>query len=128
MAIMAPFIALITLLVCHGFVSSRKRLGPEGRRSLVSHAPAVTSWTLSGLKYCMPMAAIAIVLCDFMGLMGLHSWGYSIKLAFNFGMFLRGEWDYILPPLLGLLFLVGSMFLVLDTLERVVRSRFSRWV
>lgn len=130
LAFSMPVIALITLLVCHGFVSSRRRAAPVAGGSasgvpLVHSVPAVVSWTLSGLKYGIPMTVIAVFICDFLNFTRFDSWGFAFDTAVWNSMQVTNEWNYILPPLLGMFFLVGSMFLVMDTLERVVRTRFS---
>ncbi len=130
---MLPVAALVTLFVCHGFVSARKRLAAAGGGSVlgapsVRYGPSMASWTLGALKYGVPMTALAVFVCDFLNITHLESWGRSLEFAYNQNMLLTGEWDYVLLPLIGTVLLVGSMFLVLDTLERVVRTRFAHLV
>ncbi len=118
----------VALLVLHGFVSSRKVLGPGAKGAPSSsrasrHWPAVASWALGGLKYVVPMSAIAVFATDALGLSWLGSWGRAIDIAYSFHMELTGGWEeYVLPSFVGMFLLVGSTFLVLDTLERVVRT------
>ncbi|MEW5747606.1 MAG: ABC transporter permease [Candidatus Thermoplasmatota archaeon] len=130
---MVPVAALVTLSVCHGFVSARRRLAAAGRGSVlgappVRFGPALASWTLGALKYGAPMTAVAVFLCDFLSVTDLGSWGYSFGFAYDMSMLMTGEWDYVLMPLIGTFLLVGSMFLVLDTLDRVVRTRFAHLI
>ncbi len=130
---MVPVAALVTLFVCHGFVSARKRLkveggGPASGPTPIRLGPAVASWALGALKYGVPMTAMAVFMCDFLRVTRLESWGFSLEVAYNYSMLMTGEWDYVLMPLIGTFLLVGSMFLVFDTLERVVRTRFAHLI
>lgn len=126
-----PVVALVSLLVCHGFVSSRRREtaaadGSPSRVKLARSIPAVVTWMLGGLKYGLPMTAIALFLSDLWNLTPFDSWGQAVHLGLMYhGMHISAASDYILLPLLGMFFLVGSMFLVFDTLEMVIRTRFS---
>ncbi|MGD9963016.1 MAG: hypothetical protein AB7S97_03865 [Thermoplasmata archaeon] len=114
-----PVSALVTLLVCHGVVSSRRVTSASVGR-LARYAPAFLSWTLSGLKYGMPMAVVAGFFLDAMNMTHLDSWGYAFDVAAGDGF--STFWNWFVPAL-AMSILVGSMFLVFDTLERVVRTR-----
>jgi ABC-type dipeptide/oligopeptide/nickel transport system permease component len=125
-----PLAALVALMVCHGFVSARKRLSAAGGGSVLGappalFGPAVASWTLGALKYGVPVTAVAVFMCDFLSLTRLESWGWALEHAYNWNMLLTGEWDYVVLPIVGMFLLTASTFLVLDTLERVVRTRFA---
>jgi|GEM_PF-4636500 len=130
--------APVALLVCRGLVVSRRRMAAEHGSSkgvpvtistLMRSAPAVLSQALSGLKYGLVMAVLTVFLCDFTGITHWDSWGAGFELAYSQNMLLTGGgWDYVVPLLMGMLLLVASVFLVLDTLERVVRTRFARLV
>ncbi len=123
-----PAMALVALLSFHGFVSARNRVaaGPRGGSACVKlarSAPAVSSWAVSGLKYAMPLTVMVVLVSDYWGLTRFSSWGYAFNVAVQYD-----EWEYILPPVIGSCLLIGSIFLVLDTIERVIRTRFSELV
>lgn len=119
-----PVSALVAALTCHGVVSSRNRATPAASGP-ARHVPAVLSWTLAGLKYGVPTSVIVVFTCDFLGITPFHSWGYAFDVAVTYGMYEGFSiWNWLLPALATSL-LVGSMFLVLDTFERVVRTRFA---
>lgn len=130
LACSVPIMALVTLLSFHGFVSSRNRVAAatEGASKgvrLIHSGPAVASWALSGLKYGLPLTVVAVFVCDFIRLTHFSSWGaafYEAVIAYPFASI---EWDYILLPLIGSALLIGSIFLILDTIERITRTRFS---
>lgn len=127
--------APVALLVCRGLVVSRRRMAAEHGSSrgvpvtvssLMRSAPAVLSQALCGLKYGLVMAVLTVFLCDFTGITHWESWGAGFRLVYNQDMLVTGGgWDYVVPLLLGVFFLVSSVFLVLDTLERVIRTRFA---
>ena len=127
--------APVALLVCRGLAVSRRRMAAEHGSSrgvpvtvssLMRSAPAVLSQALCGLKYGLVVAVLTVFLCDFTGITHWDSWGAGFELVYNQNMLMTGGgWDYVVPLLLGILLLVSSVFLVLDTLERVVRTRFA---
>ena len=128
-----PIMALVTLLSFHGFVSSRNRVAAatEGASKgvrLIHSCPAVTSWALSGLKYGMPLTIVTVFTCDFIRLTYFSSWGVAFSAAVRAYPFAPIAWEYILPPLIGSALLISSVFLILDTTERVIRTRFSRLI
>ncbi|MBU1159048.1 MAG: ABC transporter permease subunit [Candidatus Thermoplasmatota archaeon] len=129
-----PVAALIALLVYFGFVSSRERMVSKGgelegqsvhsvpfKRSV----PSVLSWTISGLKYGMPMIVLAVFMCDFIGVSNTSSWGTAVYRAYTYSMMATGGWDYVIYPFIGMFFLLGCIFLIFDTLERIVTARFA---
>ncbi len=125
-----PIIALITLLSFHGFVSARNRVaaaseGASKGVKFIHSIPATASWALSGLKYGMPLTVVTVFVCDFIRLTNFSSWGYAFRIAVGTNPYASIEWEYILPPLIGSALLVGSIFLILDTIERIIRTRFS---
>lgn len=125
-----PITALVTLLSFHGFVSSRNRVAAATEGSsksvrLICSGPAVASWALSGLKYGVPLTVVTVFVCDFIRLTHFSSWGAAFYDAMITYPFASVEWDYILLPLIGSALLVGSVFLMLDTMERILRTRFS---
>jgi len=127
--------APVALLVCRGLVVSRRRMAAEHGSSrgvpvtvssLMRSAPAVLSQALSGLKYGLVMAVLTVFLCDFTGITHWDSWGAGLRLVYIQNMLLfGGGWEYVVPLFVGMSLLVASVFLVLDTLERVVRTRFA---
>lgn len=128
-----PIIALVTLLSFHGFVSARDRVaaaseGASKGVKFMHSIPAIASWALSGLKYGMPLTVVTVFVCDFIRLTSFSSWGYAFRIAVGSMYHEPIEWVYILPPLIGSALLVGSIFLILDTIERVIRIRFSELV
>lgn len=125
-----PVTALVTLLSLHGFVAARNRVavaskGASKGAKLMYSLPATASWTLSGLKYGMPLTVVTVFVCDFHRLTSFSSWGYAFYIAVSSSFSEPIEWGCILPPLIGLALLIGSIFLILDTIERVIRTRFS---
>jgi peptide/nickel transport system permease protein len=130
LACSVPIIALVTLLSFHGFVSSRSHVAATECSAskwtkFLHSAPAVGSWALSGLKYGMSITVVTVFVCDFWRLTNFSSWGYAFRMAVNYSFYEPIEWEYILPPLIGSALLIGSIFLILDTIERVIRTRFS---
>lgn len=128
-----PIMALVTLLLFHGFVSSRNRVAAATEGSskgvrLIHSAPAVASWALSGLKYGIPLTVVTVFVCDFIQLTHFSSWGAAFHEAVITYPFASIEWDYILLPLIGSALLIGSIFLILDTMERIIRTRFSELI
>jgi ABC-type dipeptide/oligopeptide/nickel transport system permease subunit len=128
-----PIMALITMMSFHGFVSSRDRVvvttegAPRGVRFIHS-LPAIASWALSGLKYGMPLTVFTVFVCDFIRLTSFNSWGDAFRVAVQSSYYGSIEWGYILLPLIGSALLMGSIFLILDTIENITRTRFSRLV
>jgi ABC-type dipeptide/oligopeptide/nickel transport system permease subunit len=127
---MWPVAALVALSVCHGFVSARRRRaaaggGPVPASMAARFGPAIASWTLGALKFGVPMTVLAVFLCDFLSVTNLASWGWELEHAYMWNMLMTGEWDYVVLPLVGTALLVASTFLVIDTLERLVRTRFA---
>ncbi|UCE80744.1 MAG: hypothetical protein JSV94_06280 [Methanobacteriota archaeon] len=125
-----PIMALVTILSFHGFVSSRNRVAAatEGASKgvrLIHSGPAVASWALSGLKYGLPLTIVAVFVCDFIRLTHFSSWGAAFYQAVIVYPFASIGWDYILLPLIGSALLIGSIFLILDTIERIIRARLS---
>lgn len=129
-----PIIALVTLLSFHGFVSARNRVaaaseGTSRITKLIYSLPATVSWTLSGLKYGMTMTVVAVFVFDFFRVTNFSSWGSAFYIAVSYSFIYEPiEWDYILLPLIGMALLIGSLFLMLDTADRIVRKRFSELV
>ena len=127
--------APVALLVCRGLVVSRRRMAAEHGSSrgvpvtvssLMRSAPAVLSQALSGLKYGLVVAVLTVFICDFTGITHWDSWGAGFELVYSQSMLLTGGgWEYVVPLFVGMSLLVASVFLVLDTLERVVRARFA---
>ena len=131
LACSVPIMALVTLLSFHGFVSVRSRVaavseeGASKGVKFLHSGPAVASWALSGLKFGMPLTVVTVFVCDFFGLTSFSSWGYTFGIAVRSGFLIPCQWEYILPPLIGSALLVGSIFLIIDTIERIIRTRFS---
>ena len=130
LACTVPIMALVTLLSFHGFVSSRNRVaaataGVSKGARVIHSFPAVTSWALSGLKYGIPLTITTVFVYDFVGLTHFGSWGYAFSVALGIYPPTPILWDYLLPPLIGSALLIGSIFLMLDTAERIIRTRFS---
>ena len=128
-----PIIALVTLLSFHGFVSSRScvaaaTVGASKGIRLIHSGPAVASWALSGLKYGIPLTVVTVFVCDFFSLTHFRSWGDAFSVAVGFYPYASIAWEYILPPIIGSALLIGSIFLMLDTTERIVRTRFSELI
>lgn len=124
-----PVAALVALLSFHGLVSSRRLVAAASQGAskitrLAHSLPSATVWALGGLKYGAPITAFTVFVCDSYGLMGYDSWGSAFVEGWRQSV-LADQWDLLLPPIIGTALLVGSMFLVLDTLERVIRTRFS---
>jgi hypothetical protein len=117
----------------HGFVSSRDPVvvttegAPRGVRFIHSF-PAIASWALSGLKYGMPLTVFTVFVCDLIRLTSFNSWGDAFRVAVQSSYYGSIEWGYILLPLIGSALLMGSIFLILDTIENITRTRFSRLV
>jgi len=133
LACSVPIIALVTLLSFHGFVSARNRVaaaseGASRGAKLMYSLPATASWALSGLKYGMPLTVVTVFVCGFLRLAYISSWGYAFRIAVSYNIYEPIEWEYILLPLIGSALLVGSIFLILDTVERIIRTRFSELV
>ncbi len=133
LACSVPLTALATLMSFNGFVSARNRVATASRGCskcvmLIHAVPSATSSALSGLKYGIPMIVMTVMVCDFWGLSAFDSWGYTFRYATGFGLFGPVEWGYILAPIIGTALLIGSIFLILDTTERVIRTRFSELV
>lgn len=125
-----PVVALVTLLSFHGFVSARSRVaaasnGASKGAKLMHYFPAIASWALSGLKYGIPLTIVTVFVCDFIHLTSYDSWGRAFGIAVQSSYYEPVEWGYILLPLIGSALLIGSIFLILDTIERIIRTRFS---
>lgn len=129
-----PRIALIislpaAVLVGHSIVLSRQRLWSQGREpgsvSMRELLPKMTSWGLFGLKYGLVAGISAMLICDFIGVTNWESWGRSLEIAHDWGLILTsGGWDYVLPALVGISLLISSVFLILDTLENIIRRKY----
>ena len=125
-----PIMALVTLLSFHGFVSSRNRVAAETRGfskgvRFIHSGPAVAAWALSGLKYGIPLTVVTVFVCDAINLTSFSSWGAAFSAAVRAYPFASTAWEYILPPLIGSALLIGSVFLMIDTIEKIIRTRFS---
>ena len=130
LACSVPVMALVSLLTLHGFISSKDRVAAASKGvsrivRFVYSAPAVFSWALGGLKYGISAVVTTVFVCDFLGLTYFSSWGYAFETGLRSSSLVT-EWEYILPPFIGAALLIGSMFLILDTIERVIRTRFSK--
>ena len=128
-----PVMALVALLSYHGFVSARRRVAVASRGAtkmgrLMYSTPATMSWALSGLKYGMPLTVITVFVSDYYGWTMFSSWGYAFYMAWPYFVYVPFAWEYVLPPIIGTALLICSIFLMLDTLERVVRARYSELV
>ena len=133
LACSVPVAAFVTLLSFRGFVSARSRAaaaskGASRGAKLMHSFPAIASWALSGLKYGIPLTVVTVFVCDFFHLTSFSSWGYAFGKAAQSGYYGSIEWSYILLPLIGSALLIGSIFLILDTIERVIRTRFSELI
>jgi peptide/nickel transport system permease protein len=103
--------------------SGRMRLG--GPSSFWRTLASVSPWGLFGLKYGLVVALSTMFVCDYMGVTIWESWGRSFELAFMNSLLLTtGGLDYIVPAFIGIALILGSVFLILDTLENVIRRRF----
>ena len=119
----------VSVLVAHSVLLSRQRSWSVGRMpgsiTIRDSLPKIASWSLFGLKYSLVAALSAMVICDSMGATFWESWGRSLDLAFEGGLIMvSGGWDYVLPSLIGISLLLSSVFLILDTLENVIRRRY----
>lgn len=128
-----PIMALVTLVSFHGFVSSRDRVvaATEGASKgvrFIHSCPAIASWALSGLKFGMPLTVVTVFVCDFIRLTNFGSWGCVFGIAVQSSYYETIEWSYILLPLIGSALLIGSIFLILDTIENITRTHFSRLI
>ncbi|HIH00589.1 TPA: ABC transporter permease [Thermoplasmata archaeon] len=118
----------LVVLVANSLLLSRQRLWSMGRdpKSIAvrDSLPKVLSWSLFGLKYSLVAGLSAVVMCDFVGVTHWESWGRSLNLVFEGGLMMTsGGWDYVLPALIGISLLLSSVFLILDTLENIIRRR-----
>ena len=133
LAFSIPVMALVTIMSFHGFVSSRARVvaATEGASKgvrIIHSCPAIASWALSGLKFGMPLTVVTVFVSDFIGLTHFNSWGSAFAAAVSPSLYGSIEWEYVILPLVGSALLIGSIFLILDTMERVIRTRFSELV
>ncbi|MGB2582157.1 MAG: hypothetical protein WBD03_06775 [Thermoplasmata archaeon] len=117
----------IAILVSHGLASYLRRtpiqtglLVKSVRRAL----PTMIPWWLSGLKYGLVMCVSAMFICEFLSITRWESWGRALHIAYDHGMLVTGEWDFVLPSSIGMALFLASVFMVLDTLERVARNRY----
>ena len=127
---LASLIALpVVVLVAHSLLLSRQRMWSMGREpksiTVRDNLPKIFSWSLFGLKYSLVAGLSALVVCDFIGATYWESWGRSLNLVFEAGVIMTsGGWDYVLPALVGISLLISSLFLMIDTLENIVRRRY----
>lgn len=120
-------IAVLTghALVVSGHRALAGRMGPRGPSSFWRMLASVSPWGLFGLKYGLVAALSAMYVCDFLGVSNWESWGRSIEIAYSSGLLVTaGGWDYLIPAFIGIALLLGSVFLILDTLENIIRRRF----
>lgn len=120
----------VAVLVGHGLViSGRNQLpsvtGSGGQGAFLRLAASAAPFGLAGLKYGLVAALSAMFISDFVGITRWDSWGRGVEISFDSHLMMTtGGWEYVLPAFIGISLLLASVFLILDTLENVVRRRY----
>jgi len=100
-----------------------KGAGATGIR-LGSLLPATLARTMFVVKFAVVAAIGTVIASDFLGFSSWGSWGSMESDAFQYSVFLTGDWGWVLPPFICIFLTTFSSYLMFDKLERILAEKF----
>lgn len=128
--LLSIYLPVMVIAWAQVFIMRRVRL----RARLVAQSSGKITTSVRTLMPCILESsffvgkfAVLIVMAAMSGIWFIYnvvswfSWEDMLALAFRSDAFIRGDWHVLVPPVLGLILLASSAFLVLDRLEVVAK-------